>query len=64
MYGYNVRFVGDLFYLSTTVEVASGDSDAAIEAAIALLRDHYGWDMDEVANVDIGAELAYKEVTA
>lgn len=62
---WNVTFVGDHFYLVTTVEVETEDSpeidpkdfDAlegvAIDLAKNILSHHYGWDMEKVATVEI-----------
>jgi len=50
---WNVQFVGDHFVTTTTV--LADDEEEAERRAVQLLKDHYGWDMDEVA-FDIEAE--------
>ena len=56
-----VLFVGDYFSLMTTVvlseelrEEGEEDDDFAIRLASVLLKEHYGWDVADVATVSIG----------
>lgn len=42
---WTVQFVGDHFTMQTTIEAE--DDDQAIDEAVTLLRDHYGWDMSD-----------------
>jgi hypothetical protein len=67
---WNVTFVGDYFSLVTTVELDTDDfspdvdpsdddavMDIAIDLAKNLLQHHYGWDMEKLATIEIGAEV-------
>lgn len=61
---FTVQFVGDHFALQTSVELDLNEPDlkgkditGLMETAEALaknlLKDHYGWDMDSLATIDI-----------
>jgi len=53
---YQVTFVGDYFTLySTPVEASGGDE--AMDIAAAMIKDHYGWDVLEMANEIEAAEM-------
>ena len=63
---FTVQFVGDHFSLQTSVDVDLNEPDVAgkseeelIEVAEDLAKNllelHYGWDMDELATIDIEA---------
>jgi len=56
-----VLFVGDYFSLMSTVvlseelrEEGEDDDDFAIRLASVLLKEHYGWDVEDAATVSIG----------
>ena len=56
-----VVFVGDYFSLMSTVvlseelrEEGEDDDDFAIRLASVLLKEHYGWDVEDAATVSIG----------
>jgi len=55
---WNVQFVGDYFTLQTNVEAE--DDEQAIEEAVTLLRDHYGWDFSSF-NAEAEAEYDLDE---
>jgi hypothetical protein len=56
-----VLFVGDYFSLMSTVvlseelrEEGEDDDDFAIRLASVLLKEHYGWGVEDAATVSIG----------
>lgn len=56
----NVKFVGDYFSLTTTVEVSETTDtpkEDAIGVAARLLESFYGWDVESAANVDVTVEV-------
>ena len=58
---YRVSFVGDHFVTSTTVEYEVTDDNDDNEASVIalacdLLDKHYGWDILDVATVDVEVE--------
>lgn len=56
---YNVTFIGDYFYLSTTLDVpvSIDDNDDRVSQVIAYACDfidkHYGWDVLDAATVAV-----------
>jgi len=55
---WTVQFVGDYFTLQTSVE--ADDDEQAIEEAVTLLRDYYGWDFGSF-NAEADAEYDMDE---
>ena len=58
---YNVTFIGDFFSTKTTVELDITDDNEdnesrVIAVACDLLADNYGWDILDVATVDVEVE--------
>ena len=65
---YVIQFAGDYFALQTTVvlDIATGEDasseeahDKAVSEGIALISNHYGWDIESVAN-EISVEMVYE----
>lgn len=60
---YNVRFIGDFF--STTVSVQGVefpenvyDEEVVIDLASNIIKQYYGWDIKAVSTIDIEVEEA------
>lgn len=60
---YNVRFIGDYFSLTVSVQVDEDDpqtrhpsEDDIIHLANNILLMYYGWDAKEVSTIDIEVE--------
>ena len=64
---YVVTFVGEYFSMATTVELDMSEADmssksreelleVAEDLAVNILNHHYGWDMRDVATVEIDVQ--------
>jgi len=57
-YKFNVQFVAQWFVLTTTVVIATDDTDEALQAAAALIEDQYGFDLLNIAYINYFIERA------
>ena len=55
---YNVRFTGDYFSMTVSVQGVEGDEETAIDLAANIIKDHYGWDVLAMSTIDIEVEPA------
>lgn len=52
---YNVHFVGDYFAMNVCVTEVDGDDEVAIDLAANIIKFHYGWDVIQVATIEVYA---------
>lgn len=55
---YNVKFVGDYFTMTVTVQGVEGDEELALDLASNLIKEYYGWDVLKASTIEIDVEEA------
>lgn len=55
---YNVRFIGDYFSMTVSVQGVEGDEELALDLASNLIKEYYGWDVLKASTIDIEVEEA------
>lgn len=55
---YNVRFIGDYFSMTVSVQAVEGDEELALDLASNIIKEYYGWDVLKASTVDIEVEEA------